>query len=406
MNPAWPMVPIGDVLRRSEDWISIDPGKVYKEVTVKLWGRGVVLRREVPGAEIQSDRRATVRAGQFILSRIDARNGALGAVPSELDGAVVSNDFPVFTPDPSRLDVKYLGLLSRTQRFVDLCRAASEGTTNRVRLKEDRFLSMQIALPPLPEQRRIVARVEELAGKIERSLELDRQATRQANVLIMSIAKGIREKLLATKLSSNRLGDLAVVTSGGTPARDMPAYWDGTIPWVKTGELLDGDIYDTEERITQEGLSNSSAKVFPPGTVLVALYGQGQTRGRTGRLMIEATTNQACCAILPALSALDSGFVQLWLRSLYSEMREESRNGAQPNWNAQMIKEIEIVVPSLPEQLRYVHFCQALQSKVAAIVKGQTEVAAEIHAMMRSTIEAAFDMNRIKLSPVTSEPRS
>ncbi|MBA2245973.1 MAG: restriction endonuclease subunit S, partial [Gemmatimonadetes bacterium] len=87
-------VPLSEVLKRSDEWIEIRPEERYREVTVRLWGNGVVLRREVSGAEIAASRRLMVRAGQFILSRIDARNGALGLVPEALHGAVVSNDFP------------------------------------------------------------------------------------------------------------------------------------------------------------------------------------------------------------------------------------------------------------------------------------------------------------------------
>ncbi len=162
----WPAVPLGEVVTRSEDWVTLSPAEVYREVTVRLWGKGVGLRREALGGEIKADRRLRVRAGQLILSRIDARNGAFGLVPPELDGAVVSNDFPVFDVRPDRLLPEFLGWLTRTRAFVDLCKAASEGTTNRVRLKENRFLAASIPLAPLPEQRRIVAKIDQLAAKI------------------------------------------------------------------------------------------------------------------------------------------------------------------------------------------------------------------------------------------------
>jgi len=89
LKNGWPMVPIGQVMSKSDDWIPIQPDSTYSEVTVRLWGKGVTLRRECLGAEIKSDRRLRVQRGQFILSRIDARNGAFGLIPDELDGAVV-----------------------------------------------------------------------------------------------------------------------------------------------------------------------------------------------------------------------------------------------------------------------------------------------------------------------------
>jgi type I restriction enzyme S subunit len=107
-----------------------------------------------------------VRANQLILSKIDARNGAIGLVPPELDGAIVSNDFPSFEfRDPEQCDAAFMGWLVRSAPFVELCKSASEGTTNRVRIKEDGFLDQQIALPPLADQQRIVTRLDALAEK-------------------------------------------------------------------------------------------------------------------------------------------------------------------------------------------------------------------------------------------------
>ena len=126
----------------------------------------------------------------------------------------------------------------------------------------------------------------------------------------------------------------------------MEKYWNGTIPWIKSGELLDNDLYDSEEHITHLGLKESSAKEFPKDTILVALYGQGKTRGKTARLMKKASTNQACCAILPH-SSINPQYLQYWIRSLYWELRQNIRGGAQPNWNATTIKNIEIVIPPL-----------------------------------------------------------
>ncbi|MBA4159377.1 MAG: restriction endonuclease subunit S, partial [Gemmatimonadetes bacterium] len=180
-------VPLSEVLKRSDEWIEIRPEERYREVTVRLWGNGVVLRREVSGAEIAASRRLMVRAGQFILSRIDARNGALGLVPEALHGAVVSNDFPVFEVHRERLSASYLVWLSRTGWFVDLCRSASEGTTNRVRLKEERFLASEIPLPPLEEQQRIVARIEELAAKVEEARGLRQRVQEQLQALVASL---------------------------------------------------------------------------------------------------------------------------------------------------------------------------------------------------------------------------
>ncbi len=179
MTSGWESVALGDVLKRTAESVTLEPSETYKEVTIRIWGKGVTLRRNVLGAEIAAERRFVVRPKQFILSRIDARNGALGLVPDFLDGAVVTNDFPAFNVNMARLEPAFLGWMSRTAAFIDWCKAASEGTTNRVRLVESRFLGTHILLPPLEEQRRIVARVEALAARIEEARGLRKSDTQR-----------------------------------------------------------------------------------------------------------------------------------------------------------------------------------------------------------------------------------
>ena len=143
-----------------------EPDITYKQVTARLWGKGLALRGEVAGSEIAASRQLRARSGQFLVSRIDARHGAFGIVPDDLDGALVSNDFPCFEIDPSLVIPHYFEWYARTRKFVDLCRRSSEGSTNRVRLKEDAFLQMKIEVPPLDEQRRIVARLDRVARTV------------------------------------------------------------------------------------------------------------------------------------------------------------------------------------------------------------------------------------------------
>jgi type I restriction enzyme S subunit len=148
------------------------------------------------------------------------------------------------------------------------------------------------------------------------------------------------------------LGEIARITSGGTPDRGEPTYWGGSIPWVTTGEIRFNTITDTAEKITGAGLKNSSAKLFPPGTLLLAMYGQGKTRGQVAKLGIEAATNQACAAILLS-DGHDVDFYFQYLSSQYAALRQLSNAGTtQQNLSAGILKAIEVPVPSLEEQQR------------------------------------------------------
>jgi type I restriction enzyme, S subunit len=188
MNSRWPTARLGEVLRRSAETTELRADIDYREVTVRLWGKGVALRGIVSGAAVAASRRFVAREGQFILSRIDARNGAFGLVPTELEGAIVTNDFPVFALNAERLLPEFLGWMSRTAGFTEMCHRASEGTTNRVRLQEEKFLALEIAVPPLAEQRRIVARIKKLAAEINEACTLHKQSMEDADALLVAMA--------------------------------------------------------------------------------------------------------------------------------------------------------------------------------------------------------------------------
>ncbi|MYH35979.1 MAG: restriction endonuclease subunit S, partial [Rhodospirillaceae bacterium] len=164
---AQSLISLGDFLTRSYEWVEPEPEQIYKQITARLWGKGLTLRAKVPGSTIAAARQLCARPGQFLVSRIDARHGAFGIVPDELGGALVSNDFPCFDIDARLVIPRYFEWYSRTSTFVDLCRRASEGSTNRVRLKENRFLDMRIPLPSLDEQRRIAAKLDYVTGLLE-----------------------------------------------------------------------------------------------------------------------------------------------------------------------------------------------------------------------------------------------
>lgn len=148
-----------------------------------------------------------------------------------------------------------------------------------------------------------------------------------------------------------RLGEIAQIGSGGTPDRSQASYWGGDIAWVTTGEIQFNTITDTAEKITAEGLKNSSAKLYPAGTLLMAMYGQGKTRGQVAKLGVEAATNQACAAIRLCSDA-DLDYVYQCLASQYQVIRELGNAGAQQNLNAALVKGISLPLPPKVEQMR------------------------------------------------------
>jgi type I restriction enzyme S subunit len=238
-------------------------------------------------------------------------------------------------------------------------------------LKRELVYHITIPLPPLPEQRRIA----EVLGTVDSAIQKVGGAIESTERL----KKGLMQRLLTRGIGHERfkesevgrvpeeweaktIGEIAKTSSGGTPSRDKKEYFIGSIPWVKSGELKDNTIYDTEERITEKGLQNSSAKLFPKGTLLIALY--GATVGKTGILGIDATTNQAVCAILSKKDLIDQKFLQYFLISRRKQLISISAGGAQPNISQEIIRLFKIPLPPLPEQRRIADILSAADRKL------------------------------------------
>ena len=166
-----------------------------------------------------------------------------------------------------------------------------------------------------------------------------------------------------TEYPLKRISELCKIGSGGTPARGHKEYYNGSIPWIKTGELHDEILYDTEEKITQQGLENSSAKLYPKGSLVVAMY--GATIGKTAKLGVDATTNQACAV----LSYIDQNLIQtdyLWiyLQSQANTLKQMAYGGAQPNINASIISNYLIPIPPIDLQNSIVAHINKLKKRI------------------------------------------
>lgn len=185
--------------------------------------------------------------------------------------------------------------------------------------------------------------------------------------------------------SSRPLGQIAKISSGGTPSRANAAFWGGNIPWVTTAEVSSSLICDTKEKITQLGLESSSAKLYQPGTILLAMYGQGKTRGQVAMLGIQATTNQACAAIVLKQN-LDRDFYFYYLQSRYEHIRGLSNSGSQENLSAGLIKEITVPIPPAAEQAKIAKILstwdQAISTAEQLLVCSQRQKKAQAHRLL------------------------
>lgn len=183
-----------------------------------------------------------------------------------------------------------------------------------------------------------------------------------------------------------RIGDVLKITSGGTPKKSNKEYYGGTVPWIKTGEIKWNRISDAEEYITELGVENSSAKWLPKNTVLVAMYGQGLTRGRAAILDIEATCNQAVCALLPCEYILPEYLFYYFMEG-YNRFRSVAKGGNQENLSATVISSFPLPLPPLEEQKAIVEILNEIFEKENKILE---VLNVDIEEIKNSILSKAF----------------
>lgn len=274
-----------------------------------------------------------------------------------------------------------------------------KGTT-RLKLTQGSMQLMPFPLPPLSEQQRIVERIEELFAKLDEAKErlqevADSFAVRKAAILHKAFTGELTKQwrlengVSDESWEEKKLGEICKIGSGGTPSRKHAEYYNGNIPWIKTGELAWNVITEAEEYITEEAVLNSSAKMHCVGSVLVAMYGQGLTRGKAAILGINATTNQAVCSLKP-LELLMSEFLFYYFMKNYWQFREEAVGGNQPNYSAKMISSWIISLPTLPEQHEIVRLIDDLLARKRAAQQATEQALASIDLMKKSILARAF----------------
>ncbi|MGR7921566.1 restriction endonuclease subunit S [Zobellella denitrificans] len=200
------------------------------------------------------------------------------------------------------------------------------------------------------------------------------------------------------KLST--IEEISNVSSGGTPSRKNDSYWNGNIPWVTTAEVQFKVIEDTAEKITEEGLANSSAKLFPVDTILMAMYGQGKTRGQVAKLGIEASTNQACAAII-LKSGYNVDYYYQFLISQYENVREMANSGGQENLSGGIVKSIQVPVPPLPEQNKIAQILSAWDKAITTTEQLLTNSRQQKKALIQQLLtgkKRLLDNNGVRFS--------
>lgn len=356
---------LGDLCSQRKELIQPSRGGLNRYVGLEHLDPGFArLRRWGTDAGLRSTK-ARFRPGDVLYGKLRPYLGK--AALAEWEG-VCSTDILVLEPKPGETDAAFLSFLLHSPDLLAHAVATTSGV-NHPRTDWNSIAAFEQPVPAPTEQRAIGDGLSKLLSAVE--LE-DRVVAMLKELKAATMAKLFREGLLGEPLKQTEigeipeswqvvsLGDHCRITSGGTPSRQHPEYWGGTVSWVKTSEVNYRPIKETEEYITESGLVNSAARLLPPGTLLMAMYGQGVTRGRVAFLDIEAATNQACAALHPD-DDLDSGFLYAYLSFAYERIRELGHGSNQLNLSGEIIRKIKIPLPPTTEEQR------ALYSVVGAL---------------------------------------
>jgi type I restriction enzyme S subunit len=280
------------------------------------------------------------------------------------------------------------------------------------------FLQIEeIPIPPLPEQQAIVAKIEELLSDLENGKQQLQTAQQQLKVYRQSLLKWAFEGKLTNKNVKAgelpkgwklvKIEDVATVGTGATPLKGNNKYYDGgEIAWVTSGALNDEFVKEATDFVTELALKETNLSVYPKNTLLLAMYGEGKTRGKCSELLIKATTNQAIAAIhFKNKDNRVKPFLKYFLLKNYNDIRRLSSGGVQPNLNLGIVKKTLIPLPPIAEQQLIV---SELESKLTVCDKIEETISQSLQqaeTLRQSILKKAFEGKLVQTEVFTNKKK-
>ncbi|GAB0119063.1 restriction endonuclease subunit S [Acidisoma sp. 7E03] len=391
MSAVWPTVALGEVIDHRKEFIIIDDLETYRRPRVQLHAQGIVLRDAVPGAEIRTKKQQVARAGEFLVAEIDAKVGGFGIVPDELDGSIVSSHYFLYEHNPVRLDNRYLGWFVKTRAFRQQVEA--QGSTNYAAIRPNDVLSYEIPLPPLDEQRRIVAHIEELAAKVAKARAYRAQATKQREGFIESFI-GQRFAELEAIYPDRTFGSCDAHVSSG-PRNWGKNYAPSGLRFYRAQDI------SRDFQISNEGIvyverppgSQGQSAIVSNGDLLIVITG-----ATVGRVAVYDDTyspglvsqHVAVCRIPPASFLPRFALWGLRGPNGQKQLLGSKYGQGKPGLNLDQVRRLSLPCPPIDVQAKIVGELDAFQSKLDEVEARQTETATELDAMLPAILDKAF----------------
>lgn len=291
----------------------------------------------------------TVQSGDVLVTNM----GTVGRtcyVPKNIETSIISSHLIKISLNQEICIPKYLCYVLNNSALVTAQIKAKSRGAIMAGFNTSLLKKLKIPLPPLPIQKKIAA----ILDTADALKQKDKALIAKYNELTQSLFLDMFGDPFTNskgweKISLSHLGK---ITSGSTPSRKNESYFTGEIPWVKTTEVNGSVINGTSEKISDEALQKSSCRLYPKGSIIIAMYGQGKTRGQVGILDIAATTNQAC-GVIPPSNLMNFGFLFELLKMSYEDLRNLGRGGNQPNLSVGLVKNYAVINPPIELQNKF-----------------------------------------------------
>lgn len=393
MSAVWPSVPLREALVHRKEFITLDDLETYRRPRVQLHAQGIVLRDAVPGALIKTKKQQVVRAGELLVAEIDAKMGGFGIVPNDLDGSIVSSHYFLYRHNPERLDNRYLGWFVKTPAFRQQVEA--QGSTNYAAIRPDDVLGYEIPLPPLDEQRRIVARIDALAAKVEEARLLRARGAEEIDAIHASAANALFSEASVSDVPVVELGHVAEIRAGVTLGRKLVGSTI-RLPYLRVANVQDGHL---DLRVLKE------VEIYPDerdkwslrrGDLLLTEGGDWDKLGR-GTVWQEEVAecihqNHIFRVRLDA-TRFDPWYVSTLMSSPHGKKFFQAASKQTTNLasiNQRQLKAFPLFDLPLERQRRIVAERNTLQVKIDAVKALQADTSAELDAMLPAILDKAF----------------
>ncbi len=309
--------------------------------------------------------------GDILICRMADPTGRSCIIPELNYEMVTAVDCTIFRVNKNKFSSVYINYYLNSGYNLKNTQQYEQGTT-RKRITRTNLGKLSIPIPPLEEQQKIAEILSTVDEQIENTEQLiEKTKELKKGLMQQLLKKGIAHKEfkqtefgeIPVSWEVKSIDDIAPVKTGGTPSKSRIEYWqNGTIPWMTSGEVNLKRVTDVKERITELGYNNSNTSIFPCGTVMMALNGQGKTRGTVAILEIETTCNQSLAGILPT-EEYDSGYLFYYLENSYEKLRGltgEGRSGL----NLGLIKNFNIALPKIDEQQKIASILSSVDEQI------------------------------------------